>query len=52
MMRKIKFSTYTFRKISTATAAITIVLIILDLLMTRQILPYGTATRSTSRTAI
>jgi hypothetical protein len=46
MMRKIKFSTYTFRKISTATAAITIVLIILDLLMTRQILPYGTASAS------
>jgi hypothetical protein len=46
MMRKIKFSTYTFRKISTATAAITFVLIILDLLMTRQILPYGTASAS------
>jgi signal transduction histidine kinase len=38
--------TYTFRQTSLATAAVIIVLIILDLLMTRQILPYGTASAS------
>jgi hypothetical protein len=46
MTSKIKFSIYTFRKISVATATVIIVLIILDLLMTRQILPYGTVNAS------
>jgi hypothetical protein len=41
-MSKVKLTTSTFRKISIATATVIIVLIILDLLMTRQILPYGT----------
>ena len=45
-MSTIKFSTYTARKIAVATAAVIITLIILDLLMTRQILPYGTASAS------
>ena len=45
-MSTIKFSTYTARKIAVATAAVIIILIILDLLMTRQILPYGTASAS------
>ena len=39
-MSTIKVSTYTARKIAVATAAVIIILIILDLLMTRQILPY------------
>lgn len=46
MISKVKFQTNTLRKLSIATAAIIIVLIILDLLMTRQILPYGTASAS------
>src|SRR5919199_140000 len=45
-MSQIKSLTYTFRETSLATAAVIIVLIILDLLMTRQILPYGTASAS------
>ncbi len=45
-MSTIKVSTYTARKIAVATAAVIIILIILDLLMTRQILPYGTASAS------
>jgi hypothetical protein len=45
-MGEIIFSTYLFRKTSIATAAVIIVLIILDLLMTRQILPYGTPSAS------
>jgi hypothetical protein len=46
IMSKVKLNTSTFRKISIATAAVIIVLVILDLLMTRQILPYGTASAS------
>ena len=46
MISKVKFQTNTLRKLSIATAAVIIVLIILDLLMTRQILPYGTASAS------
>src|ERR671933_2798186 len=46
MTPETKSLTYTFRQISVAIAAILIVLIILDLLMTRQILPYGTASAS------
>src|SRR5918911_4636842 len=46
MTQEIKSSTYTFRETSVAIAAIIIILIILDLLMTRQILPYGTASAS------
>ena len=45
-MSQIISLTYTFRQTSLATAAVIIVLIILDLLMTRQILPYGTASAS------
>jgi hypothetical protein len=45
-MSKVKFSTYTARKISIATASVIIILVILDLLMTRQILPYGTTSAS------
>ena len=45
-MSTIKVSTYTARKIAVATGAVIIILIILDLLMTRQILPYGTASAS------
>jgi signal transduction histidine kinase len=46
MTQEIKSSAYTFRKTSVSIAAIIIILIILDLLMTRQILPYGTASAS------
>jgi hypothetical protein len=46
IMSKVQFPPSTFRKISIATAAVIIVLVILDLLMTRQILPYGTASAS------
>jgi signal transduction histidine kinase len=46
MTPETKSLTYTFRQISVAIAAILIVLIILDLLMTRQILPYGTPSAS------
>src|ERR687886_3100055 len=46
MTQEIKSSTYTFRETSIAIAAIVIILIILDLLMTCQILPYGTASAS------
>src|ERR687885_1222694 len=45
-MTQIKSLTYAFRETSVAIAAVIIVLIILDLLMTRQILPYGTASAS------
>ena len=40
------------RKVSIATVSVIIVLIILDLLMTRQILPYGTASASIMETVI
>lgn len=46
MMSKVRFSTYTARKISISIASVIIILVILDLLMTRQILPYGTASAS------
>jgi hypothetical protein len=46
MMSKVKFSTYTARKICISIASVIIILVILDLLMTRQILPYGTASAS------
>src|SRR5919199_1662486 len=46
MTQEIKSSTYTFRETSVAIAAVIIVLTIIDLLMTRQILPYGTASAS------
>src|SRR5215217_5947063 len=45
-MSKVKFSTYAARKISISIASVIIILVILDLLMTRQILPYGTASAS------
>ena len=46
MMSEVKFSTYTARKICISIASVIIILVILDLLMTRQILPYGTASAS------
>src|SRR5919206_1823337 len=46
MTQGIKSSTYTFRETSIAIAAIIIILIILDLLMSREILPHGTASAS------